>query len=538
MGLLEMFGLEEMGDLAPMPETTIEKKASGKTKKVADETKKPGKKPEKEEDYLVVLPVTVKSRGFKTELEGTGELKISAVFEKLCEMGYEEVSIPGINAVYDASISTVYITTALMPDAERTAVSFTDGNITILDGMTKCGVSADNFNKDQDEISVLDLSDYWSAVNHIYKGCGMTVAGKYAYPCFNKALPETDAVTLPCEIFINGDVISLTESDFSKENITVKDIIHKYMGNDPNTNVTGVIYANLERSCYFLAYDQKKVSKTAKGNVAVKKGEIKNAVEKYALPLKVFLAFIGREFELTPEEFDGKTRITLAEIRTYFSSKYRIFADTSRKLDSIYIEEDNYLSLMFTSGKKGAFIQSAPYQPIASPVSTVSFKKEYASSFIEKDEFPIGTFYLSKSDSGRIRGIRFSYALPKIPRHILSDVITYFRKDTAKEAYVKICYNKATNQYFVVHSKNQATKMEVVYHLPTEGLINNRNIIQVMDIHSHNTMPAYFSRVDDADECYPGLFGVIGHLDTGNPSICIRAGYEGIFTTIPVGKLF
>lgn len=528
MGLLEMFGLEEMGDLAPMPETTTEKKTSVKAKKNADKPKKTEGKNEK--DYLVTLPVTVKSRGFKTELEGTGELKISAVFEKLCKMGYEEVSIPGINAEYDAAISTVYITTALMPDAEQTAVPFTDGNITILDGMTKCEISTENFNKDPDEISILDLSDYWTSVNHIYRGCGMTVAGKYAYPCFNKALPGTDAVTLPCEIFINGEIISLTESDFSKEDITVEDMIKKYMGNDPNANVAGVIYANLERTCYFLAYKQKKVSKTAKGSVAVKKGEIKNAVEKYALPLKVFLAFIGKEFELTPEEFDGKARITLAEIRTYFSSKYRIFADTSRKLDSIYIEEDNYLSLMFTSGKKGALTQNTPCQSITSPDSNVST--------IEKDEFPIGTFFLSKSNSGQICNIRFSYALPKIPQHILNDVITYFREDIKNEAYVKICYNKTENQYFIVHSECQATKTNVVYHLPTEGLLNNRNIIQVMDIHSHNTMSAFFSHVDDIDECYPGLFGVIGRLDTADPSICIRAGYEGVFTMIPMDRLF
>lgn len=541
MGLLDMFGFTDIGDMAPMPETA-EKKASAKTKEATETSKKSPKKETKtakQEDFTVVLPVTIKSRGFCIEMEGTGELKISTVFKKLYEMGYEEVSIPGINAEYDSAANTVYITAAILPDPARTAVSFgEEGSVIIQDGMTKCEVSANDFQKAPDEISVLDISDYWTSVNHIYKGCSMFIAGKYAYPCFDRQLSDTEPVALPCEIFVNGSLSLLTENDFLQETITVKDIVEKYMGADTNTNVRGVICSNLDRTCYFLLYKQKKTVTTPRGTITAKKGAQKNVVEKYALPLTVFLSFIGKDYELTPADFDGKERITLKEIRTYFSSRFRIFADDSRKLDSIYIEEENYLSLMFISGKKGALYPGARDCPALDTEFPIFQKKRAVFSAIERDDFPIGVFFLSKSASGEIESARFHFSLPKIPKRILNDVVSYFRKDIDNEAYVKICYNQLLREYFIVQAESLVSKAEVIYFLPAEAWMNNRNIVQVMDIHSHNTMPAYFSDIDNADECYPGLFGVIGNLASECPSMRFRAGYEGVFTPLSIDKLF
>ena len=82
----------------------------------------------------------------------------------------------------------------------------------------------------------------------------------------------------------------------------------------------------------------------------------------------------------------------------------------------------------------------------------------------------------------------------------------------------------------------EVSKYRVNYAVGDE--LNDRNIIQFMDIHSHNTMNAFFSRIDDEDECYPGVFGVIGRLDKEIPDVLLRAGLEGCFTTLKFSEVF
>ncbi len=64
-------------------------------------------------------------------------------------------------------------------------------------------------------------------------------------------------------------------------------------------------------------------------------------------------------------------------------------------------------------------------------------------------------------------------------------------------------------------------------------------MICVMDVHSHNCMRAFWSRVDDADELpAPGaLFGVIGGLGE-KPQILCRATCRGSFVSVDPDSLF
>ena len=58
------------------------------------------------------------------------------------------------------------------------------------------------------------------------------------------------------------------------------------------------------------------------------------------------------------------------------------------------------------------------------------------------------------------------------------------------------------------------------------------DLIHVMDIHSHNTMPAVFSQTDDDDEKATRLYAVLGRIDQLFPEITVRASCGGKF--IPV----
>jgi len=60
----------------------------------------------------------------------------------------------------------------------------------------------------------------------------------------------------------------------------------------------------------------------------------------------------------------------------------------------------------------------------------------------------------------------------------------------------------------------------------------------VIDLHSHNSMPAFFSGTDDADEQGLRIYAVIGRIDTDTPEIRVRVGVYGHHMPIPAELVF
>lgn len=60
----------------------------------------------------------------------------------------------------------------------------------------------------------------------------------------------------------------------------------------------------------------------------------------------------------------------------------------------------------------------------------------------------------------------------------------------------------------------------------------------VVDLHSHNSMPAFFSGTDNADEQGFRLYCVIGRIDTDAPEIACRAGVYGHHWPVPALAIF
>lgn len=535
----------------------------------AEETKVPEKKKEKaagkkgaagkgkNSDFTVSLPVLVKARGFNTTISGESDLKVSEIFTQLKERFFE-VQFDGISASYDKEASILYITDAASPCDEDTEVDFSNGTVTICDGEQRCELELDNFpGKADDEVAVTDLIEKWCAVDSRYKGCRLAYAGNVAYPVFTAALSVTESVSLPTNLLHDGEWITLTDDMFSAADVTVDHIIKKY-GGEENATVKYVLYSNLDKTAYFLSYKQKKAVSLDKGLSPLKKSN-KKVEEKYPLPLNVCIATWNGMYQLRPDEFDGASKVSLAQIKEYFKPRYKIFGDTSRKLDVIYLEEEMTLSLMFVSGTKGSAMSSADTEheyygqyellrslrdlreAITRPFfhGTLVSATDAPDGSVRVESFPHGTFFLKQDDeSGTIISVDFKLKLPKIPEYILDTVIAFFREDLDNEACVKVCYNEKSGEYFLVKSVGNTSKVSINYEIPAEGLIGNRNIIQVMDIHSHNTMRAIFSMTDDIDECYPGIFGVIGRLDQSIPEMRFRAGFEGNFKLLRATDLF
>ena len=59
-----------------------------------------------------------------------------------------------------------------------------------------------------------------------------------------------------------------------------------------------------------------------------------------------------------------------------------------------------------------------------------------------------------------------------------------------------------------------------------------------MDIHSHNSMKAFFSAKDDADEKSTRLYSVIGHIDKYFPDIKTRISNGGKHWPIDPAEVF
>ena len=132
----------------------------------------------------------------------------------------------------------------------------------------------------------------------------------------------------------------------------------------------------------------------------------------------------------------------------------------------------------------------------------------------------------------------FQMDLPRIPMHLLMFIWDFFAKLSERyelEALVHILYDTHAKEYTVRVPKQKLTHVSVESELDEEY---PEHMIHVMDIHSHNTMPAKFSPVDDADEQPTRLYAVMGMLHKAFPDICVRASCAGHFIPINPTDVF
>jgi len=108
----------------------------------------------------------------------------------------------------------------------------------------------------------------------------------------------------------------------------------------------------------------------------------------------------------------------------------------------------------------------------------------------------------------------------QIPSEILGEIVNYFAEDLSRESIVQVWEEDGVFKV-VKPEYADASKAYIRYTFPstTKGKY-------ICAIHSHNTMQAFFSPVDDADELeFPGLYGVIGRIREVGEDIF----YESVF---------
>ena len=153
----------------------------------------------------------------------------------------------------------------------------------------------------------------------------------------------------------------------------------------------------------------------------------------------------------------------------------------------------------------------------------------------------IGTF-IAKAESISILGkvkSGFIPALPKIPYELLEQITAFFKSfvnaNKELEALVYIYWSFAENEYKICVPEQKVSKVSVDTTLPD---IEDDDHILVMEVHSHNTMPAIFSSTDDKDEKATRLYTVIGRLDKVYPDISTRISVGGKYVEIAPSLVF
>ena len=154
----------------------------------------------------------------------------------------------------------------------------------------------------------------------------------------------------------------------------------------------------------------------------------------------------------------------------------------------------------------------------------------------------IGTFIAPSQHIAELEEIRagFQMSLPRLPASLLSQIIAFFRRVCVEygrdlEALVNVLWDRQEKEYVLHVPPQKIDAMSVKTDLSQQP--DPVRFLHVMDVHSHNTMSARFSKVDDRDEQATRLYMVIGRLDRYYPEIRCRFACGGRHVEIPAEQI-
>ena len=146
----------------------------------------------------------------------------------------------------------------------------------------------------------------------------------------------------------------------------------------------------------------------------------------------------------------------------------------------------------------------------------------------------MGEFIAPKDNVAEFELIRagFTPALPLIPRSLLCQIIAFFRRYMNEreefEAMAHILWDREREEFAVYIPEQEVSKSHIHADLRRDAPSEKR-YLHYADIHSHNSMEAKFSPVDDRDEQATRLYIVLGRLDKFFPDISVRMSCGGTF---------
>ena len=158
--------------------------------------------------------------------------------------------------------------------------------------------------------------------------------------------------------------------------------------------------------------------------------------------------------------------------------------------------------------------------------------------FYELRKTEAGEFIAPKAKVLDFQQVRagFTPALPLIPLDLIGSIASFFRsfveKNAEYEALALIYWDKLERRFFAYVPKQTVTKEHIDADLRDCPYDDDPRYIRYADIHSHNSVEAFFSGEDDRDERGTGLYLVMGELDRFFPDIKARISCGGSFVDI------
>ena len=120
----------------------------------------------------------------------------------------------------------------------------------------------------------------------------------------------------------------------------------------------------------------------------------------------------------------------------------------------------------------------------------------------------------------------FTPALPLVPMELLAQIISFFRcymgGGEQFEAMAHILWDKQEKEFAVRIPPQKVSHARIDANLSGNGGYPEDRYLHYIDIHSHNSMEAKFSPVDDEDERATRIYIVVGRLDKFFPDISVR----------------
>lgn len=193
-------------------------------------------------------------------------------------------------------------------------------------------------------------------------------------------------------------------------------------------------------------------------------------------------------------------------------------------------------------GIRGFFWKVSDFLQVANPkpFNIVAGKD---GKLYEVRDHTLGRLVTHKKDIRELEDIKpgFQFNLPKIPGELLETALSFFRyfvenSPEEQEVMVQIFWDNEDEKYIIECPYQKVSKTRIF--VEDYPILHNQRFTQVMQIHSHNTMNAFFSSIDERDEKAFMVYGVVGRLDSHEPEILVRVGCNGEFIELPLDYIF
>lgn len=200
-----------------------------------------------------------------------------------------------------------------------------------------------------------------------------------------------------------------------------------------------------------------------------------------------------------------------------------------------------------SAGSKGKVLKFPTYKEFCTSLEDAQKSQKAIVVLPSKDgrlyqmrKTPLGEFVAPINQINEFDDVKtgFNMKLPKIPMELLMFILNFFDEMSNKfkyEALVHILYDTVHKKYTI------RVPEQKISHARVDSVLSepySEDLIHVMDFHSHNTMPANFSGIDDEDEKETRLYAVAGRFGKGFPDIKVRAGCAGEFIDVPLEQVF